>query len=387
VQSNKKISLALVAGSRPEIIKLSGLIEAYHNDETIPVIYTGQHYSYEMRDNFLDELGVSFDYDLGCRTSDTCYLTKKISSCFEAIKPEYVVVYGDTNSTMAAAIAAKQVNSTLIHIEAGLRSFDPSMVEERNRVYIDSISDFLFSPTYLSKVFLQYEGITNGVFVTGNLISDICRKYSKRINCSQPANIAAVESGYLPSYFLLLTLHRPETVDRPELLGRLMNHLSNIGFDVVFPIHPRTRNNLINFNIPIPPNVFIIPPQGYFEFLGLLNRSILVLTDSGGVQEESVILRKPCITLRTSTERQETLLIGANRLFPLGYEKVKLAHTVHQMLETKITANPYGENVTRRTVDILDRIVRGKISLTSQPMIEKIRIAKSVTNRTVTNPG
>jgi UDP-N-acetylglucosamine 2-epimerase len=329
-----------------------------------------------MKDNFLEELGVNFDYDLGCRTSDTCYLTKKISSCFEAIKPEYVVVYGDTNSTMAAAIAAKQVNSTLIHIEAGLRSFDPSMVEERNRVYIDSISDFLFSPTYLSKVFLQYEGITKGVYVTGNLISDICRKYSKRINYSQPKNIAEDESDYLPRHFLLLTLHRPETVDRPELLGRLMNHLSNIGFDVVFPIHPRTRNNLINFNISIPPNVFIIPPQGYFEFLGLLNRSILVLTDSGGVQEESVILRKPCVTLRTSTERQETLLIGANRLFPLGYENVKLAHTVHQMLETKVTVNPYGENVTRRTVDILDRIVKGKISLTNQPMIEKIPIAK-----------
>jgi UDP-N-acetylglucosamine 2-epimerase len=376
VQSSKKNSLALVAGSRPEIIKLSGLIGAYHNDEATPIIYTGQHYSYEMKDNFLEELGVNFDYDLGCRTSDTLYLTKKIRSCFEAIKPEYVVVYGDTNSTMAAAIAAKQVNSTLIHIEAGLRSFDPSMVEERNRVYIDSISDFLFSPTYLSKVFLQYEGITKGVYVTGNLISDICRKYSKRINYSQPKNIAEDESDYLPRHFLLLTLHRPETVDRPELLGRLMNHLSNIGFDVVFPIHPRTRNNLINFNISIPPNVFIIPPQGYFEFLGLLNRSILVLTDSGGVQEESVILRKPCVTLRTSTERQETLLIGANRLFPLGYENVKLAHTVHQMLETKVTVNPYGENVTRRTVDILDRIVKGKISLTNQPMIEKIPIAK-----------
>ena len=275
-----------------------------------------------------------------------------------------------------AAIAAKQVNSTLIHIEAGLRSFDLSMVEERNRIYIDSISDFLFSPTSLSKAFLQYEGITNGVFVTGNLISDICKKYSKRINFSQPAPIPSAESRGMPSQYLLLTLHRSETVDRPDVLKRLMNHLSNVGYDVVFPIHPRTRNNIIRFNISIPPNVFIFPPQGYFEFLSLLNRSILVLTDSGGVQEESVILKKPCVTLRTSTERQETLLIKANRLFPLGYENVQLGHTVNEMLETKITVNPYGENVTKRTVDTLNRIVEGKLRLASQPMIEKVQISK-----------
>ena len=180
----------------------------------------------------------------------------------------------------------------------------------------------------------------------------------------------------MPSQYLLLTLHRSETVDRPDVLKRLMNHLSNVGYDVVFPIHPRTRNNIIRFNIPIPPNVFIFPPQGYFEFLSLLNRSILVLTDSGGVQEESVILKKPCVTLRTSTERQETLLIKANRLFPLGYENVQLGHTVNEMLETKITVNPYGENVTKRTVDTLNRIVEGKLRLASQPMIEKVQISK-----------
>ena len=347
----KNISVVLVAGSRPEIIKLSELAKVYCKDDQSCIVYTGQHYSYNMRDKFLDELGVKIDYDLGCGTSVPSHLVNEIGRLFNDLKPEYVIVYGDTNSTMAAAIAAKQMNSKLIHIEAGLRSFDLAMIEERNRIYIDSISDFLLSPTHLSKLFLQYEGITDRVFITGNLIVDVCRKYSEKIRNS----IASIQ-GFGKEY-LLLTLHRPETVDRPMLLKKLMKQLAAVGYDIVLPIHPRTKNNLAKYNISIPSNVFMLPPQGYLEFLGLLSRSILVLTDSGGVQEESVILKKPCITLRSSTERQETLLIKANKLFPIGYENSSLVNAIDEMVDTKITVNPYGENVTERTVKTIISIV------------------------------
>jgi UDP-N-acetylglucosamine 2-epimerase len=206
-----------------------------------------------------------------------------------------VIVYGDTNSTLAAALSAKKVKSKLIHIEAGLRSFDSGMIEERNRIHTDSISDYLFAPTVLNRTFLEYEGITTNIFVTGNLIVDVCRKFSRN----------AILNGDYPSQYVLLTLHRAESVDNPVTLRALSKYIAAINYDVVFPIHPRTRTNFMRYNISIPKNLKMVEPVGYVDFIALLKNSLVVLTDSGGVQEEAVILRKPCITLRTSTERQE----------------------------------------------------------------------------------
>ena len=188
--------------------------------------------------------------------------------------------------------------------------------------------------------------------MTGNLIVNVCRKYVKREGLSIPE----LQDLNLKKH-LLLTLHRPETVDRPDLLKQLMNILSAVEYDIIFPVHPTTKDKLFKYKIPIPSNVHTILPVGYIEFLGLLRRSTLALTDSGGVQEESVILGKPCITLRPNTERQETLLIKANRLYPIGDGTGSLADAIDQMMDVKITLNPYGENVTNRTFSTLNNII------------------------------
>jgi UDP-N-acetylglucosamine 2-epimerase len=350
-----KTDIVTIAGNRPEVIKLSQLVKLINDSNNCKhvFLYTGQHYSHNMKDIFFDALDVQPDYDLKCDTSDVATLKDNIAKFLLKTKPQLVIVYGDTNSTLAGALAAKEMtNCKLIHIEAGLRSFDMRMPEERNRILVDAISDYLFVPTELAKTFLRYENIQNNVYVTGNLIVDVCRKFSLYAEFKDQAS--------LPDKFLLLTLHRAENVDDPAILHALSDHLSELKFDVVYPIHPRTRNNLIKYNIQLPNNVRVIEPVGYLDFLGLLKSCMLILTDSGGVQEEALILGKPCITLRNSTERQETLLLRGNRLFPLldNDENSSLSNVIEEMLHSRIIDNnPYGEHVTTNILKLLSEMM------------------------------
>jgi UDP-N-acetylglucosamine 2-epimerase len=350
-----KTDIVTIAGNRPEVIKLSQLVKLINDSNNCKhvFLYTGQHYSHNMKDIFFDALDVQPDYDLKCDTSDVATLKDNIAKFLLKTKPQLVIVYGDTNSTLAGALAAKEMtNCKLIHIEAGLRSFDMRMPEERNRILVDAISDYLFVPTELAKTFLRYENIENNVYVTGNLIVDVCRKFSLYAEFKDQVS--------LPDKFLLLTLHRAENVDDPAILHALSDHLSELKFDVVYPIHPRTRNNLIKYNIQLPNNVRVIEPVGYLDFLGLLKSCMLILTDSGGVQEEALILGKPCITLRNSTERQETLLLRGNRLFPLldNDENSSLSNVIEEMLHTRIIdKNPYGEHVTTNILKLLSEMM------------------------------
>jgi UDP-N-acetylglucosamine 2-epimerase len=214
------------------------------------------------------------------------------------LQPSYVIVYGDTNSTLAGALASKDVNCKLVHIEAGLRCFDLSKHEERNRIQVDSMSDYFLAPTELSKLFLKYENISSDkVFVTGNLIVDVCKKFSK----ASSSRLRSDPRNDLPSQYILLTLHRPALVDDPNMLKMLSVFLSRINYKIVFPIHPRTKNRLIKYNINLPQNVTTIDAVGYSDFISLLKNCIMVMTDSGGVQEEAVILKKSCITLNNTT--------------------------------------------------------------------------------------
>jgi len=268
------------------------------------------------------------------------------------VRPHIVIVYGDTNSTLAGALAAKKVGSKVVHIEAGLRSFDLRMPEERNRIKIDQLSDYLLCPSTLSREYLLFEGIKDKVSVTGNLIVDVCRKFAKKF---------VSRSADVPNEYFLLTLHRAENVDYPDQLMKLCNLLQKISdHKVIFPIHPRTRKNLLANNIELPENVIQIDPVGYLQFLQLMKDSSLILTDSGGVQEEAVILGKPCVTLRHTTERWETVLMGANRLYPLSLpgEQEEIDKVVEKMLQTRITTQPYGESVTSRTVDKIKAIIQ-----------------------------
>jgi UDP-N-acetylglucosamine 2-epimerase len=339
-----------IAGTRPEVIKLSEFVKHF-SDHSHKYVYTGQHFSANMKDIFFDELDSLADIDLQCKTSDVEMMTHKISELLKEARPSLLVVYGDTNSTLAGALAAKKTNTKVAHIEAGLRSFDLRMPEERNRIKIDQVSDYLLCPTSLSREYLAFEGIKGSVSVTGNLIVDVCRKFSKIL---RPRRID------LPDEYLLLTLHRAENVDDVESLRKLRSRLSEIAdHKVVFPIHPRTRKNLLSHSINLPSNVIVIDPVGYLDFLQLLKDCMLVLTDSGGVQEEAVILGKPCITLRHTTERWETVLMGANRLYPLMLpgENEQFESIIRHMLSKRIATQPYGESVTERTVNRIKEIL------------------------------
>jgi UDP-N-acetylglucosamine 2-epimerase (non-hydrolysing) len=346
----RNVDIVTIAGTRPEIIKLSELVQLLGSSQQYNhmLLYTGQHYSDNMKSVFFDELRIKPDYDLRCDGSDVGTLKESMVKFLSNIKPPYVLVYGDTNSTLAGALAAKEVGSKIVHIEAGLRCFDLNVPEERARIQIDSMSDYLFPPTELARTFLSYEQIEENVTVTGNLVVDVCRRLAK----------IADEHGRqdLPSEYLLLTVHRQENVDERDRLEMLRKQLSGIKHRIVLPIHPRTKNNLAKYNISLPDNVITIEPASYLEFLYLLKNCRLVMTDSGGVQEEAIVLRCPCVTLRHVSERWETLLLKANVLFPL-YRRDSLSQVVESMLGVRIDRNPYGENVAETILALIKKIV------------------------------
>jgi UDP-N-acetylglucosamine 2-epimerase (non-hydrolysing) len=349
MQVEKRQAIMTIAGTRPEIIKLAELVRLLnHNRDDHSLLYTGQHYSDKMKDIFFEELGVRPDYDLMCESSDVPTLTHRLRDFFRETRPSVVLVYGDTNSSLAGAIAAKDVGCTLVHIEAGLRCFDMLVPEERARIQIDSVSDYLFPPTELARTFLQYERIEKNVFTTGNLIVDVCRRLSD-VADDTPKN------QDIPSEYLLLTMHRQENVDNPERLQMLRKHLAGIKRKIVFPVHPRTKKSLLKYGITLPENIVTIEPSGYLEFLHLLKNCQAVLTDSGGVQEEAVVLGRPCITLRHTSERWETLLLKANVLFPL-FRTDPMSEVVDEMVGRRIISHPYGEDVAHNMLTRIGEI-------------------------------
>lgn len=339
------MKLVTIAGTRPEIIKLAHLVPLLNNNFDHKFVYTGQHYSPNMSDIFIDELNITPDYDLQSNTSEINVIKDKMLPILKQLQPDWVVVYGDTNSSMAAALAADEIKSKLIHVEAGVRDFDMHVPEEPLRIRIDEMSEYLFSPSSFCTTVLSYENIKGKVFTSGNLVVDVCKNLS---------NIASNKSlpQSVPKEFLLLTLHRPENVDNPRNLGLLMNHIGSTDNSIVFPVHPRTQKNLQKFGIKVPSNVLLINPLGYIEFLSLMLKSRLILTDSGGIQEESITIKKPCITLRHTSARWETILLGSNILFPPDREDT-LDEVITKMIDKKVFKNPYGENVAQKIVEVL----------------------------------
>jgi UDP-N-acetylglucosamine 2-epimerase len=350
------MKICTIAGTRPEIIKLSQLIPLLDRKYDHLFVYTGQHYSTNMRDIFFSELNIRQpDYDIDSKSSDISKLEKELYSILQNERPSYVLVYGDTNSTVAGAKAAKRIESKLIHIEAGLRSFDLRMPEERNRKFVDSISDYLLTPTNLTKTFLEYEGYKN-IYVVGNPIVDACMGYLPK------ALKRKTRSGLgLNDEFILITLHRQENVDNKFVLKKILKHLETLEYQCVFPIHPRTKKRLEGYGIKLPKNIQTLEPLGYLDFLNLLYHSTIVLTDSGGVQEEAITLKKPCITLRETTERWETVLMGVNRLFPPLNSQESLSSVVDETKgkynHIQKLKNPYGNgDSSKKIVKVIEKI-------------------------------
>lgn len=325
------MKLCIILGTRPEIIKLTPIIRAAQK-RNIPffVIHTGQHFTYELDALFFEELGLSqpaYNLKIASRGSNfqgehTGRMLIEIEQVLINEKPDVVFVQGDTNTVLAAAIAVRKLRTAptylstmLCHVEAGLRSFDDTMTEELNRIVADQLSDFLFAPSPVAKSYLLREGIPEKrIFVTGNTIVDSVRQMQPQVDSSDVLKRLNLEK----KQYIFATSHRQENVDSPERLKNIFIALglvvSETGIPVVFSLHPRTAKTIQQFSIEVPESVQIIQPVGFLDSLTLQKNSLLVLTDSGGLQEEASILGVPCVTLRDKTERPETVTAGVNVL-------------------------------------------------------------------------
>jgi UDP-GlcNAc3NAcA epimerase len=296
-----------VVGNRPQFIKAAPTSVALRErgiDEV--VLHTGQHYDPQLSQVFFEELGLEEPrYALDLRTSDTSEMQFAIAGPLAQERPDWALVYGDTNSTLAGALAAADADVPLAHVEAGLRSGDLSMPEERNRIETDRIGQLLLCPDERSAATLAGEGVAGRTEVVGDVMADATRLF---------APIAQRRAAVAPpDEFAVLTLHR-EANTEPETLRRIVEALNETGWTFVFPVHPRTRKVLDAHGIELAPQVHAIEPIGYLEMLALVSGATRVVTDSGGLQKEAYWLRVPCITLRPSTEWVDTVLGGANTL-------------------------------------------------------------------------
>ncbi|MBI2445152.1 UDP-N-acetylglucosamine 2-epimerase (non-hydrolyzing) [Candidatus Micrarchaeota archaeon] len=350
--------LALVLGTRPEIIKLSPLIrELAARRVPFSLIHTNQHYSPEMDAVFFEQLRLPApDFNLGASGGTPSMQTARILEAIEPIlarlTPDAVVVQGDTNSVLAAALSAAKAGIPVAHVEAGLRSHDLRMPEEYNRILTDHFSAFLFPPTAEAAANLEGEGIgrrevltaqgprTPCVHISGNTVVDATMQ-----------NLALTRKPPTPEKFVLLTVHRAENVDDPAFLKDLAAALTTVALPILAPLHPRTMKNLERFGLTLP--VTVLPPQGYLEFLALEKAAQYVITDSGGVQEEACTLGIPCVTVRKTTDRPETVTAGANLLAGTSREGMAAAFANASRI-TRGWKNPYGDGHAASTItDVL----------------------------------
>ena len=323
------------------------------------LVHTGQHYSYNMDGLFFDELDLpkpnfSLNVGFGGFSAQLGKMMSGLERILSDEKPDYVLGEGDTNSVLAAALVASNLRIPFVHLEAGLRSYNPEMQEERNRIIADHMADVLFPPTSFARDVLLKEGINpeNG-FITGNTITDAVEYYLPKAH-----GATSIEKfGLHPRQDFLATLHRAENADYDGILRQLLANLKKVSeayqVPVVFPVHPRTRSRIEELQITLPGCIRMIDPVGFFDFLLLEQNALLVLTDSGGVQEECCILQVPCITLRDDTERPETIDAGGNLL--VGRTTKDLVIHVKDILNRpRNWINPLGDGeVARHMIDTL----------------------------------
>ena len=348
--------IAIVLGTRPEIIKMSPIIRSCQKKGVdFFVLHTGQHYSYEMDLIFFADLGLpppDFNLDVGSKShaEQTGLIMTGIERILKKEKPEIVLVQGDTNTVLAGTLAASKcvregfsLPIDVGHIEAGLRSFDRSMPEEVNRIVADHLSTWLFAPTEIARGHLLVEGIPDRkISVTGNTIVDAV---FENLSLSKKRSDTIGKLGLESDGYFLVTLHRQENVDNKERLKEILDCLTQIhkktGMPMVFPVHPRTEKMIELFNLK-PEGFQLIKPLGFLEFLQLESHARLALTDSGGVQEETCILNVPCVTLRDSTERPETVDVGANIV--AGVDPAAILDATDRMLaQSRSWNNPFGD--------------------------------------------
>lgn len=359
------VKIANIVGTRPNFIKIAPLVNEMKKYKEIKqiLVHTGQHYDKSMSKTFFDNLDIPKpDINLGVGSASdvtqTAKIMLKLGSVFYKEKPDLVIVVGDVNSTFAAAITAKKCGIKVAHVEAGLRSFDMTMPEEINRILTDHVSDFLFTTEESGNKNLKNEGIEGSkIFLVGNVMIDTLLSHKKKSEKSKILSKLKLNK----SNYAVLTLHRPSNVDNKKSLNYILEILNKIQqkIKIVFPVHPRTLKNLKHYNllnkIKNSKNIILTEPLGYLDFLSLMSNSKFVITDSGGIQEETTVLQVPCVTIRNNTERPVTIKQGTNML--VSTDKAKILEVCNKLIKgTNVKGKIHkfwDGKAAKRIVDIL----------------------------------
>ncbi len=341
------MKILTVIGARPQFIKaatVSNKLRENGNSEIL--VHTGQHYDNNMSDIFFEELGIPKpDYNLNIGSSNHGHQTGNMLIALEDIylkeKPDMVLVYGDTNSTLAGALCASKLLIPVAHVEAGLRSFNMAMPEEQNRILTDHISNLLFAPTGTAVANLSKENITSGVHNTGDVMYDAINLFKER---AKKVSTIAKDLNLDSESYILSTIHRAENTNSIERLTSIINALSSCNKKIILPLHPRTKKFIQEYNLKIGDNVQIIEPVGYLDMISLQENACKIVTDSGGVQKEAYFLKKPCITMRDETEWIETVQNGWNTI--VGSDTAKILNAIENFNPTGTPASAFGNGDT-----------------------------------------
>lgn len=377
--SHSSVNVMCIVGARPNFMKAAPVIEALQRRRwaVITLVHTGQHYTREMSDLFFDALGLpSPDVDLqvgsGQHGEQTAQIMIRLEPLLQRQRPDVVIVFGDVNSTVAAALCAAKMGIPVAHVEAGLRSFDRSMPEELNRIVTDHLSDFLFTTERSGRENLLREGLPEDkIFFVGNVMVDTLLKHvehARQLHTRRTFGLSARGYG-------LLTLHRPSNVDHPPTFRDIMAGIDELASDlpILFPCHVRTRERLAAMPDLLEASagergIVLLDPLGYLEFLSLMCEARVVLTDSGGIQEETTVLGVPCVTLRQNTERPVTLEQGTNTL--AGISTAGIVQAGRAVLRGRSlpprTPDLWDGHAAERIVDVLERHVHGASPLLEQ---------------------
>ena len=323
----KPMKIVTIIGARPQFVKASVISKALRNaGHTEILVNTGQHYDDNMARIFFEEMGIPKpDYNLGVgsgsHASQTASTLVGIEKVLFIEKPDFIIVFGDTNATVAGALAAAKLHIKIVHIEAGLRSYNRDMPEEINRVVTDVLSDFLFVPTQVAQDNLHREGITSGIHIVGDVMVDALMTYTK---IAEKKSHILHELKLEKEKFLLMTIHRPSNADHDERLLSILKEVSKIDRPVIFPVHPRSRSRVEKLISQTDGNIRVIDPVGYLDMMMLEKYASTIITDSGGVQKEAYIHKTPCLTVRGETEWVETVSDGWNYIVGDQLEKISI---------------------------------------------------------------
>lgn len=349
------MKVLFVVGARPQFIKLAPLYNLLSKEQEIVIIHTGQHFDKEMSEKFFVDLRLprpkyNLDVNNGLHGEQTGRMLIELEKAALKEKPDLIIIFGDTNSTLAGGLVASKAHIPVVHIEAGLRSFNKNMPEEINRIVADHTSDFLFAPTKTAMNNLSLENLSAKSYLTGDIMVDSLKDAVYRLADSDILNNYSLQKDE----YYLLTLHRPYNVDDPVSLANILSELGKLNSKVIFPVHPRTKKIIEDNKLLMPKNFRIIKPVGYLDFVQLQLNSIKIITDSGGIQKEAYILEKPCITLRSESEWIETIESGWNLLINPN-STTEYSGSIEDFFPPSTHLSLFGENVATKMTEIIHK--------------------------------